>query len=362
MLVLSLKLLQWSILRNRLQLMIMILAVVGSLSSYVLLGTALNEMSDTVVQVQRTDWPFDLSFSSNINDETFAEIEKIEGILYIESIVMQDAYFFSGEQSFLMLPSDESRIVIELEEGLLPESMDEIVLPSDRARALKLSVGDIVRVLPTYADAEVKEFVISGILSSKQGVVKMPLLSENGLKRLISSANLPTTIVIQLDGKVDLDLVIEKLETEYPGLPIKKYVENYAKTKQDLKMSDSLVLSLRFLILGITATSLAVLLYISQRNGSYQTGVLRAIGVKKAWLLLPAILQTTFIFVLGFLITGIFLPLISQNLGLTATRNTILSSLLRDGGIYFGVGILSTLGINLQFLETSIPRLMKDTW
>jgi hypothetical protein len=45
-------------------------------------------------------------------------------------------------------------------------------------------------------------------------------------------------------------------------------------------ISDSLIKSLRFLILAISATSLAVLFYLSQRSGAYQTGVLRAIGVK----------------------------------------------------------------------------------
>lgn len=362
MLGLSMKLLQWSLLRNRIQLMIMVLAVVGSLSSYVLLGTALHEMSDTVVQLQRTDWPFDLAITGNLEEADQEQIAKINGIRYLESIVLAEAYFFSGEQTFLMLPPDKSRIIIELESGILPLGENDIVIPSDQAMALHLSLGDEVRILPEFVQAEVQVFKVCGILSSKQSVVKKPLLSERGVRRLTSSLTLPSTTVMQLDGKVDMDTVIVNLETRYPGLSIEKYQDNYAKTKQDLNMSDSLVLSLRFLILGITATSLAVLLYISQRAGSYQIGVLRAIGVKKAWLLFPAILQTSIIFIAGFFLTGICLPLISQNLGLTATRTSLFLSLVRDVRIYFGVGILSTLGITLQFLGTPIPRLMTDTW
>ena len=366
MLGLSLKLMQWSILRNRLQIMIMILAVVGSLSSYVLLGTALNEMSETVVQVQRTDWPFDITFYRNFNEALFekaiSDLQNTEGIHHIESLVMQEVYLFSGKTGLLMLPDEESRIIMELDEGSLPEDENEIVIPSEIALARKLSIGDMITVIPTYPKAEVQEFKISGTLSSKQSVTRMPLVTESGMRTLLNSSMLPLTIAIQLDGKVDLDVVIENILELFPGQPITTHEEGYESAKQNLKLSDSLVMSLRTLILGITATSLAVLLYISQRNGSFQTGVLRAIGVKKAWLLLPAIFQTTFIFLFGFIVTVFFIPFVSQILGLTSSRSILLSNLFVDGGVYYVVSIFSALVINLQFLKTPIPGLMKDDW
>jgi len=362
MLGLSVKLLQWSLFRNRLQLLIMVLAVIGSLSSYVLLGTAIREMSETVIEVQRSDWPFDLAITGNIDEKELKQIKEVKGVLYTESIVMVPAYFYSYEMEFLLLPHRETKLIIELGSGNLPLSESEIVIPSAHAMAYHLSLGDVIRVLPRYANAEVQEFKISGITSSKRGVITKPLLSEEGLRRLMSAQTLPSLTAVQLDGKIDLDYVSAELKKIDPGFAVKKYEDNYAKTKQDLNMSDSLVVSLRFLILGITATSLAVLLYIGQRSGSYQTGVLLAMGVKKAWLIFPAIIQTTLIFLIGFLLTGVFLPFVSKYLGLATSQGLLFLSLAKDVGVYYGVGVLSTILINLQFLATPIPKLMKDTW
>ncbi len=353
---LSVKLIQWNITRNRLQLMIMILAVIGSLSSYVLLGTALNEMSEKVADVQRSDWPFDIEIIGNIDDEEMKKIMSIRGVKYIEEVFTTEAFVYSSEMDFLLIPKEETRILIEMEGGNLPTNADEVAIPGQLAAAYQLNVGDHLKVLPGISIPPI-EYEISGIVSSKKGVVTKPLLNEEGFLRLSS---LFGTKAIQLDGKVDIGFVEDELEKVDARYIIEKYEENYSNTKNSLGLSDTMVMSLRLLILGITATSSAVLLYIGQRSGAYQTGVLLAMGIKKPWLMLPTLMQTTITFLIGFLATAAILPIISNSLGLVTKPLDIFWTLVKDVGIYYGVGLFSTLIITMQFLGTAIPKLLND--
>ncbi|MCE5196097.1 MAG: hypothetical protein LLG09_03070 [Negativicutes bacterium] len=204
--------------------------------------------------------------------------------------------------------------------------------------------------------------MISGILSSKANVVRVPLLTETGIARLLLPEQTAQSMLIQLDGKTAINQVINHITLKYPNAMIQVDASGYETVQQSLTMSDSLVISLRGLILAITATSLGVLFYLSQRDGAYQIGVLRAIGVKKPWLLLPAILQTLVSFVVGFLVIVIILPIVSQKLGLEASRILLMRTLYRDMGRYLVIGIASTVFVTLQFLAQPIPLLMKDAW
>lgn len=354
---LSVKLIQWNLTRNRLQLLIMVLAVIGSLSSYVLLGTALNEMSDKVVDVQRSDWPFDIEIIGNIDDEEMKKIMSIPGVKYLEEVYTTEAFVYSSEMEFLLIPKEDTRIIIEMESGNLPNNANEVAISGILAVAYQLNVGDRLKVLPGISVPPI-DYEISGIVSSKKGVVTKLLLNEEGYLRQTS---LFGKKAIQLDGKVDIGFVVDELKKVDAGYLIKKYEENYTNTKNSLGLSDTMVMSLRFLILGITATSLAVLLYIGQRSGAYQTGVLLAMGIKKPWLMLPTISQTTITFLIGFLVTSAILPIVSKSLGLVTEPFDILWTLVKDIAIYYGVGMLSTLIITMQFLGTPIPKLFKDS-
>ncbi|MCE5196098.1 MAG: hypothetical protein LLG09_03075 [Negativicutes bacterium] len=144
MIALSGKLLQWSILRNRVQMAIMILAVIGSLSSYVLLRTALDEMTNAAVQIQRSDWPFDLTVSG-LQPEQQRVVSSINGIYYSETITETEVYFYAQIQKLIALPKEGSKSVVEMDSGHLPENEMEILISGDMALALQLELGDNVQ-------------------------------------------------------------------------------------------------------------------------------------------------------------------------------------------------------------------------
>ena len=100
----------------------------------------------------------------------------------------------------------------------------------------------------------------------------------------------------------------------------------------------------------------------SQRGGAYETGVLRAVGVRREWLLLPAIGAALVIFAIGLPLTALLLPVLASGLGLHTDPVVLRSVMTRDMVIYVVVGLLSTLVVNVHFLHIPVPRLLKDSW
>src|SRR5665647_1796079 len=114
----SVKLIQWNLARNRSQNCIMILAVIGCLTSYILLGTALNAISAEIVQSQRDDWPFDLTIKAPTEDEK-NKIRQIEGVYHSEELNMEEVYFYSNTVTAIGILEEETALILELESGSL---------------------------------------------------------------------------------------------------------------------------------------------------------------------------------------------------------------------------------------------------
>ena len=357
---LTVKLIQWNLTRNRLQLLIMVLAVIGSLSSYVLLGTALNAISAEIVQSQRDDWPFDLTIKAPTEDEK-NKIRQIEGIYHSEELNMEEVYFYSNTVTALGIPEEETVLILELESGSLPQNDDQVTIPGEVSRAYNLSIGQKILLRTSTTISAGKEFEIAGIFSTKKGVTKTFVVTNAAIHQL-NLQHSGSSLVIQLDGKADLEKTYYKVLDINPKLVVTMDSAGYENAQVTGTISDSLIKSLRFLILAISATSLAVLFYLSQRSGAYQTGVLRAIGVKRFWLLLPPLIQISVVFLISCGIAYILLPILSRILGLNEAGGGNLSSVGWDLLVFFAIGLLSTIAVNLQFLHRSIPTLFKDTW
>jgi len=362
MLGLMARLFQWNILRSRVQLAIMALAVLGSLSSYVLLGTALSEMSVQVMDAMRSEWPYDFEVQAWFDEDLEQQISSLPGLNHLEIVTMTDVFFYSESLRLLSVPSSKTALVMELQEGSMATTDDEIVIPGALALGYGIKVGDVLTVQSSKTVNRPVLYTVSGILSSKKGVLLHPICSFEGLTRLVAADKLTPSALLQLDGRTNLMSFQKSLENIGKGLAITAIAEEYDDAQANLTLSDSLVTGLRGLILIITALSLSVLLYMSQRSGSYQVGVLRAVGLPRPWLLLPAFMQTILIFAFGYLATYVSLPFIASAIGLESNRILLLQHLAGDIWVFLGVGLLSTLVVQLQFLSTSIPHLFKDAW
>jgi len=361
MLGLSGKLLLWNLARSRGRTLIMIVTVFCALSSYVLLGTALSEMADSVVQAMRPGWPFDVTVEGRVGQDEISSVQAMEGVRHVETARSATVFLGPTLQEVLSVPLTGTAFVLELDSGRLPTEVNEVAVPALLADAFKLSVGGRVRLVGQRQGAIAQEYEVVGVLSGKAGVLAIPLLTQEGIALIRDGENYLNRMLIQLDGNVNLDTFSKKLGTLVTAT-IKLEAEGYETVQQSRSLSESLVLMLRSLILMITAASLGVLFYLSLRSGAYQTGVLRAMGVQRIWLLLPALAVTLFIFVLAVPITALLLPVVAARIGLHADQAVLLRTLTRDVGTYVIVGLLSTLVINWRFLSMPVPKLLKDSW
>ena len=362
MMSLMLRLFQWNMLRSRVQLVIMALAILGSLSSYVLLGTALSEMSLQVMDAMRSEWPYDFEVQGWFDQDLEDQIASLPGLNHMEIVTMTEIFYYSESLRLLAVPEQETVLVMELQEGAMASTADEITIPAALALGYDIHVGDVIFIQSSKTVNQPVPFTVSGILSGKTGVLLHPLSSYEGLTRLVTADRLTPSALLQLDGRTNMISFQKNLENIGRGLAIKAIAEEYSDAQANLTLSDSLVTGLRGLILAITALSLAVLLYMTQRSGSYQVGVLRAIGLPRPWLLLPAFMQTLLIFIFGYGTAYLSLPAIATAIGLESNRVALLQHLSGDIWIFLGVGLFSTLVVQIQFLFTSVPRLFKEAW
>lgn len=359
---LSWRLLLWNIGRSRGRTLLLVITVFCALSSFVLLGTALTEMADSVAQSMRSDWPFDITVEGKITPEQIDLAKDLSGAHHVEAVYSRQALLGPGLQRILVVPEEDSALTLELATGRLPSLADEITIPEWLADAFHVGLGGSIKLVDQLPGAPPREFVVAGILSGKAKVLTTPVLTLEGMARLGQDTNYPNQMLIQLDGKVDIDSFSRQLTKLLPRTTIHLATEDYEDTQQSRSLSDALVIGLRGLILMITATSLGVLFYLTLRDGAYQTGVLRAMGVQRAWLLLPSIMLTLLVFAAGLMVTILLLPTIALKLGLYSDQTVLVDNLYGDAGIYLLVSVASTLVVNWQFLSLPVPRLLKDAW
>lgn len=342
--------------------MLLVITVFCALSSFVLLGTALTEMGDSVAQSIRSDWPFDITVEGKITSEQIEMVQKLSGAHHIEAIHSRQILLGSGVQTILAIPEEHSSLVIEFTAGHLPSAANEIAIPEWLADAYNVDLADRINLIDQFPGEPAQEFVVAGILSGKAKVLTIPIITLEGMARFHQDTSYPNQMLVQLDGKIDIDSFSSQLIKLLPRATIQLAAGDYEAAQESRSLSDSLVIGLRGLILMITATSLGVLFYLTLRDGAYQTGVLRAIGVQRAWLLLPSIVLTLIVFATGLMLTVFLLPTIALKLGLYSDQTVLLANLYADAGVYLLVGMASTLVVNLQFLNQPISRLLKDVW
>lgn len=339
----------------------MVVTVCCALSSYVLLGTALQEMAEAVVQSGRQGWPFDITVEGYLSDTEISQIQAMSGVSRVELAHSAMVFVGPASQEVISMETTGTAFILEFSEGRLPQNALEVAIPEALANALGLDIGDRIRMTARIEGSDPQEYEVSGILSGKAGVLTLPVLTSEGIARVDSSGQ-PNRTLIQLDGTVDLDRFGRSLSRIVGDAQVRLATDTYASVEEMRSMSDSLVIALRLLILLITAASLVVLFYMSQRGGAYETGVLRAVGVRREWLLLPAIGAALVIFAIGLPLTALLLPVLASGLGLHTDPVVLRSVMTRDMVIYVVVGLLSTLVVNVHFLHIPVPRLLKDSW
>jgi ABC-type lipoprotein release transport system permease subunit len=340
---------------NRWRLMLLIGITVAALFTYVALGAILAEMQTTLAVVWRTETPYDVAVAGPRVDP--AKLADLDGIIRQEAGLQTSVYLGGSETSAIALSPGQGMFALTLASGRLPTVADEVTVPGSVAETLRVTVGDRLSILPKGGGTALA-LTVSGILEAKIGNPPTPLLTFEGIRRCGPPNEL---LLLTFDAGQDLKAVGATLRGLYPTAEVQVNEEQYQGTQQGVGIAGTLISTTRNLVLLITAAAVGSLVWLVQRQRSFEFGLLRSLGVPKVLVVLPACLNVTLAFAasapLAWWLLKVARPL------LRAPRLDLLRSVWLSSTVTFAaIGLAIIAGVSATLVSRRIPALLNDTW
>lgn len=355
------RLVVWELTRKPGRMLLLTLAIFGALSTYVLFGAILEDVSTQAMMMWRTEFPYDIMVEGAAVERLEAEILAVQGVIRVDPVTGVDVIIGSSPTTVLAL-DERTLFVLEYSEGAGPVLHDEIAIPESWLSGSDLKVGSTLRVLAAEMGSEPKWFTISGLLADKTRVPQQPIIAPVGVPELSRGASLKKRLLVVLDGKVKVDAVKNAIHGMPGGLKATSFDDQYAGVQGGMGLADTLLASMRVLILVIAASAMGVLTHLAQRERAYQSGVLRAMGLSRSWLMVAPLLEGLIVFTLGSALAYAVLPLLARPLGLLGGDTTITSLFFDQAGFFVGFGLLMVVITSLTFTFRPITSLLRDVW
>lgn len=341
---------------NRWRLALLIIITAAALFTYVALGAILAEMQVTATTVWRSESRFDIAVAAPTLDATKASA--VAGVRLVEKALMTTGLLGASEVEFMSLGADQQLYALTLAGGRLPAAAGEVTLPAAAATALRVDVGDTIAVLPSAVGKPIALAVV-GVFEGKLGTPLSPLLTVDGLRAF--GKNSQELLLVVLDGTVDLEATVTTMKGLYPGASVVGQDHQYEGVKTGLGIAGTLISSIRNLVLLITAVAVGALVWLVQRQRSFEFGLLRAMGVSKALVVLPACLNVGLAFILSAPLA--WAALLAARPLLRAPRLELLRSVwLSSAGTFTVLALIIVAGVSLSLASQRIPALLNDTW
>lgn len=341
---------------RRVRLLLMALAVFGALTTYVLFGAILGDVAAQAMQLWRTDNPYDLVVSGEVSG-LLASVGHSRGVVRVDSIRSATAIVENEETSLLTLEGS-SLFSLDFVQGGAPQSAEEVAIPAAWAERWGKRVGEEIAVLPLVAGAEGSSLRISGLLSDRSHVPTQPLLSGEGMQQVAPQAE--TQLLVALDGKVSLDSVRRDLLALAAGIRVASMDDQYAGVQAGSSLGDLLLSSMRFLVLIIAAASMGVLIHLTQRELAYQSGVLRAMGLRQFWLVATPLVQGLLVFLVGGVLSYLATLLWARSAGIS--RSAVADLFWGQAGLFIGLGLVLVAVSGISFARKPVTELLRDVW
>jgi len=144
---------------------LLILAIAGAVSSYVLIDFATRDMAAGAMTTWRGDAPFDLIVAHVDAHDRLSAITALAGIRQVEPTTLLEIVL-ATEVMQAVVPVDDSILAFEYIEGRAPLSGKEIALTGLIAERLALAVGDKVLVSSTRDLGKAVEFIVHAAVHS----------------------------------------------------------------------------------------------------------------------------------------------------------------------------------------------------
>jgi len=349
------RLVLWDLTRKKARLLLMVLALFGTLTTYVLLGAVFDDIIARTMLIWRQG-PYDLVVTKAPEDGALLnDIRGINGIIRADAA--RSLPVLAGVQETQLLSLDRGALLVRnVVEGVLPERADEIAVPLPWSEHFSIKIGDEITILPIVRGAEAKAFIVSGFLAaSVQQVVVSPLGME-------SFSQADPILYITLDGEVKLDAIKNEIWKLTPSSQVNTIGDHYGGVQVGVIIANGLSSIMRFLILVIVVSSMGVLTYLTQREQAYQSGVLRAMGFSAGWLLVAPLTEGLLVYSVGGILSFMVTAFFSKSLGLLSGGITTLGEFFGHAGFFiiFGLGVIAIS--SRSFAQRPIPDLLRDIW
>ena len=356
---LGLRLAVWDCTRNRGRTILTVAVITAALSTYVILGAVLDEMSGLSALGRRSEVPWDMTITGPEAHDVAPEVREVTGVTRVTEVYIVRAIIKNGFRQLVALVDTSESPSTTLQSGTLAREPDEIVMPATLATEMEIPVGSEIAVLPLDA-FEPLAFTVVGILEPKSGTMPFPILSVEGAERIASNLAGSQALLVALDGKASIGATESWMRTLAPGLQITSHREQYERVQYGMGLAGMLASTLRFLVLLVSAASVAALAHLSQREKAQQLGVLRAVGTTRLTLLTSAGTQTVFAAVAGTAASYLIVSVARFPLGLQVS--SILAGFLGDSLILGTVAIVAVLAVSTTLLRRTICSLLTDPW
>jgi len=274
----------WGLFRQPLRTTLLILAIAGAVSSYVLIDFATRDMAAGAMTTWRGDAPFDLIVAHVDAHDRLSAITALAGIRQVEPTTLLGVVL-ATEVMQAVVPVDDSILAFEYIEGRAPLSGKEIAITGLIAERLALAVGDKVLVSSTRDLGKAVEFIVCGIIPAGPGMPTLNVLTHDGVERITAAPEQYGTLLITLDGQVSLIDMQRSIRRVLSGAQIQALADQYEGIARGTGIVELLVSVLQSVVFLVCAACVFALFYLALRERSHELGIMRAIGHSKTLLL-----------------------------------------------------------------------------
>ncbi|MCL4424496.1 MAG: hypothetical protein M1299_01175 [Firmicutes bacterium] len=261
-------------------------------------GAILDDLADQAKASWRTVFPYDIQVlgTGSISREAAT---KVPGIREAEKYYYIKAFLGSRLIQVITTPSESRIFSLEMAEGKIPQTAEEIALPLTMAMTMGLKTGDELQLLRAGAKDPVR-YVISGLLQNRQGVPTFPIITREGLRRSFAvSTILDESLFICLDGKASVAEVKDLLGKIFPQAEIKSSDDQYEDVRTATGLAELLIQGIRLTLLIAASAAFAAITVLAIEDRRFEIGVIRTLGMNAYSVLIFFFLQAIVVLMLA---------------------------------------------------------------
>lgn len=251
----------------------------------------------------------------SISDKT---LNKIEGCSNVDTVIPIISGIGSFEykspfgqistEGFNVFEEDIPKILkifdVKLVEGRLPSpNSNEVIIPLKIAKQNKIKIGDCIGKKPDLNIALNKKYTVCGIVDGAANI--MLTSNARGFKR---EEVVKHSLIFSLKDKNDKRINDELVSMKEKNVTIIDYKSAYDQLKESLIVTNSLKITLNFIVIIVLCISISNLNYILFSNRKNEFSILTAIGYKKATIYKKILKENITLNLLAF-ITGILMTI-----------------------------------------------------